>query len=141
MIVLLAVTAAHIRAFESCLARQHFISDWMGELKLNKLSTGCRNEMKGLAVEKATNPVGGFYFSPGFAGKPCFRQNRHATQATLQYIYVTNIWLRKCFFIPSNDYYFHLVDNLSAFLKCFSLCKKRKMLVYFSATNTQSYIY
>ena len=64
MIVLLVATAAHIRAFESCLARQHFISDWMGELKLNKLSTGCLNELKGLAVEKVTNPVGGFIFLP-----------------------------------------------------------------------------
>ena len=87
MIVLLVATAAHIRVFESCLARQHFISDWMGELKLNKLSTGCLNELKGLTVEKATNPVGGFYFSPGFAGKPCFRQNRHATQATYPFFF------------------------------------------------------
>ena len=44
------------QAFESCLACQHLISDWLGKLKPNKLSTGCQNELKGVAVEKATNP-------------------------------------------------------------------------------------
>ena len=41
------------RAFESCLTSQHFISDWLGKLKPNKLSPGCQNELKGLAFEKA----------------------------------------------------------------------------------------
>ena len=43
------------RAFVSCLGCQHFISDWLGKLKPNKLSTGRQNELKGAAVEKATN--------------------------------------------------------------------------------------
>ena len=43
------------RAFVSGLGCQHFISDWLGKLKPNKLSTGCQNELKGAAVEKATN--------------------------------------------------------------------------------------
>ena len=43
------------RAFVSCLGSQHFTSDWLGKLKPNKLSTGCQNELKGAAVEKATN--------------------------------------------------------------------------------------
>ena len=45
-----------LRAFVSCLACQHFISDWLGKLKPNKLSKGCQNELKVVAVEKATNP-------------------------------------------------------------------------------------
>ena len=57
------------RAFVSCLGCQHFISDWLGKLKSSKLSTGCQNEFKGAAVEKATNPAGGFYFSRGFADR------------------------------------------------------------------------
>ena len=60
------------RAFVSCLGCQHFISDWLGKLKPNKLSTGCQNELKGAAVEKATNPGRRFLF---------FSTNRHATQA------------------------------------------------------------
>ena len=51
----------------SCLGCQHFISDWLGKLKPNKLSTGCQNELKGATVEKATNPGRQFYFSCGFA--------------------------------------------------------------------------
>ena len=43
------------RAFVSCLGCQHFISDWLGKLKPKKLSTGRQNELKGAAVEKATN--------------------------------------------------------------------------------------
>ena len=50
------------RAFVSCLGCQHFISDWLGKLKPNKLSTGCQNELKGAAVEKATNPGRRFLF-------------------------------------------------------------------------------
>ena len=50
------------RAFVSCLGCQHFISDWLGKLKPNKLSTGCQNELKGVAVEKATNPGRRFLF-------------------------------------------------------------------------------
>ena len=57
------VTAAKKRAFESCLACQHFISDWLGKLKPNKLSTGCQNELKGVAVEKATSPGRRLFFS------------------------------------------------------------------------------
>ena len=34
----------------------HFISDWLEKLKPNKLSTGCQNELKGAAVEKAIHP-------------------------------------------------------------------------------------
>ena len=64
MIVFLAVTAAYIRAFGSCLAYQHFISDWLGKLKPNELSTECQNELKGVAVEKATNPGRRLFFSP-----------------------------------------------------------------------------
>ena len=44
------------RALETYLACQNFISDWLGKLKPNKLSTGCQNELKLAAVEKATNP-------------------------------------------------------------------------------------
>ena len=70
----------------SCLGCQHFISDWLGKLKPNKLSTGCQNELKGAAVEKATNPGRRFLF---LAASPLvltrfareFRGNRHATQA------------------------------------------------------------
>ena len=50
------------RAFVSCLGCQHFISDWLGKLKPNKLSTRCQNELKGAAVEKATNPARRFLF-------------------------------------------------------------------------------
>ena len=50
------------RAFVSCLGCQHFISDWLGKLKPNKLSTRCQNELKGAAVEKATNPGRRFLF-------------------------------------------------------------------------------
>ena len=39
-----------------------FISDWLGKLKPNKLSTGCQNELKGTAVENATNPGRRFFF-------------------------------------------------------------------------------
>ena len=46
----------------SCLGCQHFISDWLGKLKPNKLSTGCQNELKGAAVEKAANPGRRFLF-------------------------------------------------------------------------------
>ena len=46
----------------SCLGCQHFISDWLGKLKPNKLSTGCQNELKGAAVEKAMNPGRRFLF-------------------------------------------------------------------------------
>ena len=63
MIVFLVVTAAYIGAFESCLACEHFISDWLGKLKPNKLSTGCQNELKGVAVEKATNLGRQLFFS------------------------------------------------------------------------------
>ena len=35
------------RAFESCLACPQVISDWLGKLKPNKLSTGCQNEFEG----------------------------------------------------------------------------------------------
>ena len=63
MIVFLVVTAACIRAFESCLACQHFISDWPGKLKPNKLPTECQSELKGVAVEKATNPGRRLFFS------------------------------------------------------------------------------
>ena len=80
----------------SCLGCQHFISDWLGKLKPNKLSTGCQNELKGAAVEKATNPGRRFLFfsrlhrsfyrasRANFAATPFVRpprQNRHATQA------------------------------------------------------------
>ena len=80
----------------SCLGCQHFISDWLGKLKPNKLSTGCQNELKGAAVEKATNPGRRFLFfsrlrrsflrasRANFATTPLVRparQNRHATQA------------------------------------------------------------
>ena len=86
------------RAFVSCLGCQHFISDWLGKLKPNKLSTGCQNELKGAAVEKATNPGRRFLFfsrlrrsfsrasRANFAATPLLRparQNRHATQARL----------------------------------------------------------
>ena len=84
------------RAFVSCLGCQHFISDWLGKLKPNKLSTGCQNELKGTAVEKATNPGRRFLFfsrlcrlfsrtsHTNFTATPLLRparQNRHATQA------------------------------------------------------------
>ena len=35
------------RAFDSCLACQHFISGWLGKLKRSKLSTGC-HELNGV---------------------------------------------------------------------------------------------
>ena len=85
------------RAFVSCLGCQHFISDWLGKLKPNKLSTGCQNELKGAAVEKATNPGRRFLFfsrlrrsfsralRANFAATPLLRparQNRHATRAS-----------------------------------------------------------
>ena len=79
----------------SFLGCQHFISDWLGKLKPNKLSTGCQNELKGAAVEKATNPGRRFLlfsFSrasrANFAATPLLRparQNRHATQATINF--------------------------------------------------------
>ena len=87
------------RAFVSCLGCQHFISDWLGKLKPNKLSTGCQNELKGAAVEKAMNPGRRFLFfsrlrrsfsrasRANFAATPLLRparQNRHATQAITQ---------------------------------------------------------
>ena len=50
------------RGFESNLACQHFISDWLGKLKPNKLSSGCQNELRGAAVAKATNPGRRFLF-------------------------------------------------------------------------------
>ena len=65
---------------------QHFISHWLGKLKPNKLSTGCQNELKGAAVEKATNPGRRFLFFSRLRARistllhPA-RQNRHATQA------------------------------------------------------------
>ena len=70
------------RAFVSCLGCQHFISDWLGKLKSSKLSTGCQNEFKGAAVEKATNPGRRFLFFSRLR-RSCARllQNRHATQA------------------------------------------------------------
>ena len=34
-------------SFESCLACPQVISDWLGKLKPNKLSTGCQNEFEG----------------------------------------------------------------------------------------------
>ena len=70
------------RTFVSCLGCQHFISDWLGKLKPNKLSTGCQNELKGAAVEKATNPGRRFLFFSRLR-RSCARllQNRHATQA------------------------------------------------------------
>ena len=71
------------RALETYLACQHFVSDWLGKLKPNKFSTGCQNELKGAAVEKATNPGRRFLFF--LAATPLLspaRQNRHATQAT-----------------------------------------------------------
>ena len=83
----------------SRLGCQHFISAWLGKLKPNKLSTGCQNELKGAAVEKATKSGQAvFYFCCGLAApsralcvrisrpaalpllRPA-RQNRHATQA------------------------------------------------------------
>ena len=82
----------------SCLGCQHFISDWLGKLKPKKLSTGCQNELKGAAVEKATNPGRQFLFflrlrrSFSRASRANFaatllvrpaRQNRHATQASV----------------------------------------------------------
>ena len=87
------------RAFVSCLGCQHFLSDWLGKLKPNKLSTGFQNELKGAAVEKATNPGRRYFFSRSFAPRsralraqisrsaasPLVRparQNRHATRAT-----------------------------------------------------------
>ena len=42
----------------------HFISDWLEKLKPNKLSTGCQNELKGVAVEKAIHPGRKFLFLP-----------------------------------------------------------------------------
>ena len=65
----------------SCLGCQHFISDWLGKLKPNKLSTGCQRELKGPAVEKATNPGRQFLFFLRPLMRPG-RQNYHATQAT-----------------------------------------------------------
>ena len=50
------------RGFVSCLGCQHFISDWLKKPKPKKLSTGCQNELKGAAVEKATNPGRRFLF-------------------------------------------------------------------------------
>ena len=47
---------------ESCLACQHFISVWLGKLKPNKLSTGCQNQLKEMAAERATNPGRLFLF-------------------------------------------------------------------------------
>ena len=52
----------YITSFCVVLGCQHFISDWLGKLKPNKLSTGCQNELKGAAVEKATNPGRRFLF-------------------------------------------------------------------------------
>ena len=88
-----------LRAFVSRLGCQHFISDWLGKLKPNKLSTGCQNELKGAAVEKATSPGRRFLFfsrlrrsfsrasRANFAATPLLRsarQNRHAAQASLE---------------------------------------------------------
>ena len=77
------------RAFVSCLGCQHFISDWLGKLKPNKLSTGCQNELKGAAVEKATNLGRRFLFfsrlccsfTHALRANFAARQNCHATQA------------------------------------------------------------
>ena len=63
----------------SCLGCQHFISDWLGKLKPNKLSTGCQNELKGAAVEKATIFI---FLATSPLVRPA-RQIRHATQASL----------------------------------------------------------
>ena len=92
------------RAFVSCLGCQHFISDWLGKLKPNKLSTGCQNELKWAAVEKVTNPSRRFLFfsrhcrsfsrasHANFTPSPLVRpalQNRHATLANY-------LWNRIC---------------------------------------------
>ena len=58
------------------------------------------------------------------AARSCFLQNRHGTRATLQYIYVTNIWLRKCLFIPSNNHHFHMVEICQHFWNVFLNVKK-----------------
>ena len=80
---------------ESCLTCQHFISVWLEKLKPNKLSTGCQNQLKEMAAEKATNPGRLFLFfvrmhaffkfrrSVVLPTKPCSRQNRHATNASM----------------------------------------------------------
>ena len=44
------------RPFETCLACQHVISDWLGKLKPDKLPTGCQNALKLAAFEKGTDP-------------------------------------------------------------------------------------
>ena len=79
----------------SCLGCQHFISDWLGKLKPNKLSTGCQNELKGAAVEKATNPGRRFLFfsrlrrsfsrasRANFAATPLLRPARQVASAPI----------------------------------------------------------
>ena len=61
------------RAFESSLACQHFIFDWLGKLKSNKLLIGCQNELKGVVVEKERIQAVSFHFcacSRFFAASP-----------------------------------------------------------------------
>ena len=77
------------QAFVSCLGCQHFTSDWLGKLKPNKLSTGSQNELKGVAIEKATNLGRRFLFFSRLCGSFwhtlhanfAARQNCHAMQA------------------------------------------------------------
>ena len=77
------------RAFVSCLGCQHFISDWLGKLKPNKLSTGCQNELKGAAVEKATNPGRRFLFFSRLR-RSCARLNKTAMLRRLWFVPLEN---------------------------------------------------
>ena len=69
----------YITSFCVVLGCQHFISDWLGKLKPNKLSTGCQNESKGRQLKRPRIRADGFYFSRGFAARapgstkpPCY---------------------------------------------------------------------
>lgn len=73
----------YITSFESCLACQHSISDWLGKLKPDKLSTECQKELKGVAAEKAMNPGGQFLFSSQLRHSVKLPTKPHATQASI----------------------------------------------------------
>ena len=73
----------------SCLGCQHFIFDWLGKLKPNKLSTGCQNESKGEAVEKATNPGRRFLFFSR-RQRSCARLDKTAMLRRLHIVLILN---------------------------------------------------
>ena len=104
------------RAFVSCLGCQHFISDWLGKLKPNKLSTGCQNELKGAAVEKATNR-GRRY--PELRGFVHFVIDPKCTHSSLSHNFIRGIFLESLYSINSN---FTNMSYKALFLYIMSMC-------------------